>query len=210
MRRFFAAFYILAAALVFSGLAQFAVAQTITPQGGEKGLLNAVAYLPIAKGQAIAVQPLDDSDDDLVLKQAFEQALRAAGYAPSADATLILTFAVRNEIGSWSETGRRHILELTARGGEDGGENARARLNLYDTNRGGIFNRGRAGTSIVTPSKYRIDAQIDNQTNGKRLWQAWATADIGAYNSRQLTMAMIPELVKSLGQTVKRQTFTIP
>ncbi len=210
MRRFPVAFYILAAAIIFSGLTQVAVARQDTPQGSEKGLLNAVAYLPIAKGQAISVRPLNDSDDDLALKQTFERELRAAGYAPSADANLILTFEIRNEIGSWSETGRRHVLELTARGGQDGGEDAKALLNLYDTNRGGMFNRGSSGTSIVTPSKYRIDAQIDDRTNGKRLWQGWATADLGGYDSRDLTRAMVPELVKSLGRTIKRQTFTIP
>ncbi len=210
MRRFSVAFYILAAAFVFSGLAQTATAQTAGRNGGGKGLLNAVAYLPIARGQAIAVRSLNDSDDDMALKQTFEQALRAAGYAPSDDATLTLTFEVRNEIGAWSETGRRHVLELTARGDGDGGDNAKALLNLYDTNRGGVFNRGSSGTSIVTPSQYRIDAQIDDRTNGKRLWQAWVTADLGDYDSRDLTRAMVPELVKSLGRTVKRQTFAIP
>jgi hypothetical protein len=210
MRRFPIAFHILAAVFVFSSFAQIAAAQTGVPQGGEKGLLNAVAYLPITKGQAIAVSSLSDSVDDLALKKTFEQTLRAAGYSLSADATLILTFEVRNEIGAWSETGRRHVLELTARGGGAGGDNAKALLNLYDTNRGGVFNRGSSGTSIVTPSKYRIDAQIDDRTNGKRLWQAWATADLGDYNSRDLARAMIPELVKSLGRTVKRQTFAIP
>ena len=206
MRRFLIAFYILAAAFVFSSFADIAAAQT----SGENGLLNAVAYLPIAKGQAIAVRSLSDSDDDMALKRTFEQALRAAGHLLSADATLILTFEVRNEIGAWSETGRRHVLELTARGGGDGGDNAKALLNLYDSNRGGVFNRGSSGTSIVTPSKYRIDAQIDDRTNGKRLWQGWATADLGGYDSRDLTRAMVPELVKSLGRTIKRQTFTIP
>ena len=55
MRRFLVAFYILAGALAFSGLAQVATAQQGTPQVGEKGLLNAVAYLPIAKGDRKSV-----------------------------------------------------------------------------------------------------------------------------------------------------------
>jgi len=213
MRRFLSAFYIVAIFLGFQGMTPFLGFQGMIPgaaaQTAGGGLLNAVAYLPLPKGQSIAVRPLDNSDENLILQKVFENALRAQGYGISDTADLILSFETRGEIGAWSETGRRHVIELHARGGQEGGEDAKARLNLFDSNKGGVFNRGHSGTSIVTPSQYRIDATIDSRTDGKRLWQAWSTANLSGRDSLDLTQAMIPEMVKNLGQTVKQRPINL-
>ncbi len=179
-------------------------------QSGGKGILNAVAFKPLTQKTPIAVRPLDNSDNNLLLKREFEKALRTNGYTVSNDADLILTFEYRGEIGAWSTIDRRTILELDAHGGRDGGEDAQARFNLYDSSRGGILNKGRSGTSIVTQSRYRLDASIDAKSNGKRLWQAWTIANLESHDGLSLTLAMVPVLVKSLGHTVKKQPFTLP
>ena len=80
-----------------------------------------------------------------------------------------------------------------------------------DSAQGGVFNEGRAhGTSIVTPSLYRIDATVDDRRNGERLWQAWATASLQQSDGATLTRSMVPVMVGSLGKTVRRQTFQLP
>lgn len=187
----------------------FAQVQTAAAQTSE-GLFNSVSYKAVAKGASIAVQPLDNSDNNLILQQEFEKQLKRAGYKVTDTARLILSFEVRNEIGAWSTTGRRHILELSARGGKEGGEDAKARLNLFDSNKGGMFNKGSGGTRIVTPSQYRIDATIDDKTNGKRLWQAWSSADLSTYDTLELANTMVPVMVRNLGKTVKQQPFKLP
>ena len=180
-------------------------------QGAGEGLLNAVAYKPLPAGGAITVRPLDNSDENLVLQQEFESALRAQGRTVAADAPLILTFEVRDTVGAWSTRDRRSIIELEGHGDGIGGDTHRARVNLYNSSRGGVFNEGRgSGTSIMTPSQYRLDATLDQRSNGRRLWQAWATADLGQSDSLDLTRAMVPVMVQSLGQTVKRQLFKVP
>ncbi len=144
------------------------------------GLLNAVAYDPLPAQLSVNVRPLNDSDENLALKQAFETALRERGYTVAVDAPLVLTFETREAAGAWADRGRRTVIELEARGEGVGGDQQRVRLNLFNSSSGGVFNRGReGGTGIVTPSHFRIDLSIDDRSSGERLWQAWAVADIG-------------------------------
>ncbi len=187
----------------------FVQVQTAAAQTNE-GMFNSVSYKAVEKGAEIAVLPLDNSDNNLILQREFEKQLKRAGFKVTGAARLILSFEVRDEIGAWSTTGRRHILELRARGGKEGGEDAQARFNLFDSNKGGMFNKGSGGTRIVTPSQYRIDATIDDKTNGKRLWQAWSSADLSTYGSLELTRAMVPMMVRNLGKTVKQESFKLP
>ncbi|OHC73215.1 MAG: hypothetical protein A3G18_09155 [Rhodospirillales bacterium RIFCSPLOWO2_12_FULL_58_28] len=173
------------------------------------GLLNSVSYKPLPANMPIAVRAMDNSDENMVLVREFEGALRAGGYTVSPGADLILTFETRDELGAWSDHGKRTLLELSAKGGYEGGEDAKARFNVYNSQKGGILNKGRGGTSITTPSQYRIDVTIEDKTNGKSLWQAWAVADLGASDGAVLVKNMVPVLVKHLGQTVKQQSFTV-
>ena len=127
----------------------------------------------------------------------------------SEDAALVLSFEVRNVVGAWRAGSQRSVLELEGHG-RGGGEDARARLNIFDSNRGGLLNEGRGGsTSITTPSQYRLDATIDDRQSGERLWQAWAVADLSQSDGPTLTRAMVPAMVRNLGNTVKRQTFPL-
>ena len=173
------------------------------------GVLNAVAYRLLPQGSSIAVRPLDNSDENQVLQQVFERELRAGGYTISKDANLILTFETRGQVGAWSDGGRRQLLQLQQSQGVGGLDSPKVRLNLYDSRRGAVFNEGRTGTQITTPSTYRLDATIDDRTDGKRLWQAWTTAAVGGSDGFTLTKAMVPVMVAGIGLTVKRQTFTL-
>ncbi len=188
------------------------VAGRASAQSVDEGLLNAVAYKPQPAGVTIAVRPMDDSDENLVLQKRIEGELTAQGYSVSGDGALILTFETRDTVGAWSDSGRRSVLEFQYKNEEGiGGDNERLRLNLFDSAQGGVFNEGRAhGTSIVTPSLYRIDATVDDRRNGERLWQAWATASLQQSDGATLTRSMVPVMVGSLGKTVRRQTFQLP
>ena len=201
-------------AVLFACLVLFfclsANAQNSGLQSSSKGILNAVAFKALPQGMSIAVRPMDNSESNLLVQREFEKVLRTNGYTVSNDASLILTFEYRGDIGAWSTIDRRTILELEARGGREGGEDAKALFNLYNSSRGGILNKGRSRTSIVTQSQYRLDASVDSKSNGKRLWQAWTIADLESNDGLDLTLAMIPVMVGSLGRTVKKQPFTLP
>ena len=185
------------------------VASPTFAQNASNGLLNAVAYKDVPAGAAVSVRPLDDSDDNLILKQEFEKALQGQGYRIEKDSPLVLTFETSDTIGAYTDRNARHVLELSGGGGRGGGEDARARVNVFDSVSGGLMNTGRetGDTNIVTPTQYRVDVSLDDKANRKRLWQAWATADIEQSDGLTLTRAMVPAIVQSVGKTVRRQPF---
>jgi hypothetical protein len=179
------------------------------PAHAVDGLMSSISFLNIPANASLQVLPYDDSDDNIAIQRVFEKNLRQRGYKISSDAKLILNFETRDEIGSWSGTDRRHLLSFEAKGGRGGGEDARARLNFFDSNSGGLINKGKGGTSIATPSSYRIEASIENRSTGKRLWQGWSEGKLGAGNGQSLTLKMVPVLVEGIGKTISQRTFEL-
>ena len=179
------------------------------PAAAQQGILNSVAYGKIAPGSPIAVRALDNSDQNLLVQEQFERQLKAKGYAVSEDANLVLSFETRDVVGAWSDGGVRTVIELKDNRHRTGQDPPQVNLNIYNSSRGGLLNKGRGGgTLIVTPSQYRLDALIDDRSNGERIWQAWATADIQGAGSGAISQAMVPALIDHLGNTVKNQPFS--
>lgn len=181
-------------------------------QIANEGLMNAVVYTPVPKGASVTVSPLDNSDDNMVLQKVFESELTAQGYKVVPDAPLVLSFETRDVVGAYTSRNARHVLELTGGGGRGGGEDAKARVNVFDSAAGGLLNPGRdtGDTHIVTPTQYRMDVTLERRDGGTRLWQAWALADLGQSNGLALTRAMVPVITRAIGQTVRQQPFAVP
>ncbi len=177
----------------------------------DQGIVNSVSYLPLPTPTTIQVRPFDDSSENIVLKTEIEASLRAAGFGVAEKSDLILNFETSDEIGAWSSTDRRSIIELESKGGRDGGENARAQVNIFNSTSGALLNKGRrAGTSITTPSSYRIDVNIEQTTTRKQLWQGWAIGNLGgAVDGRELVRQMVPAVVGTVGKTVRQQRFEL-
>ena len=197
--------------LIGLGLASLSLCGPVAAQEPNQGLLNAVSYDRIPAGVAVTVSPLDNSDDNLILQQRFETELRAHGYAVSTDGPLVLTFGTRDTVGAYLDRNPRHVLELSGGGGRGGGEDARARVNVFDSSGGGLVNPGSGSgdTTIVTPTQYRLDATIDERTSGRRLWQGWATANLEQSDGLALTTIMVPVIAQHVGQTVRQKPFPI-
>lgn len=185
------------------------VSTTAVAQSIGEGLLNAVSYKAIPPGAVLTVRPLDNSDANLALREDFERELRGRGYRVGPDAGLVLSFETRDVVGAYSAGVARHVVELSGGGGDGGGEDARARVNMFDSSSGGVLNPGSEtkDTTIVTPTQYRIDATVEDRSTGRRLWQAWAVADLEQSDGLTLTRAMVPAIANALGETVRQQPF---
>ncbi len=124
----------------------------------------------------------------------------------------MLTFGIRDTVGAFLDRNPRHVLELSGGGGRGGGEDARARVNVFDSSGGGVMNEGSGSgdTTIVTPTQYRVDASMEERTSGRRLWQGWATANLEQSDGLALTMSMVPVLTQHVGQTVRQKPFPVP
>ena len=174
-----------------------------------QAFVNAVSFHPLPERLIVAVRPLDNSDANLKLKTTIEEGLRARGYGVSKDSPLVLSFDTRDEVGAWTDAGRRTIVELMSDKNREDGDYAHAKVNVFDSISGGLLNEGRGGTSITTPSTYRIDATLDDKTSGRRVWQGWAVANLALGERTDLDRAMIPAIVENLGRTTTRKPFDL-
>ncbi len=183
---------------------------SIPPAFAEDGLVNAIARRDLPASETIFVRPLDNSDENLRLQRMFEAELRANGYRISKDSPIILTFEIHDQVGSFKNPDDRYLIELRARGSRRGGEDASARFNVFNSETGGFLNKGAGGeTRIITPTKYRMDVTIDDAQTYTRFWQGWAVGAVMDADPIDLTRAMIKPLVRGIGQTVRRQPFSI-
>jgi hypothetical protein len=173
------------------------------------GVLNAVSYQVLPANISIVVEPLDDSDSNLEIKSEIESALRARGINVSNDGAYVLSFEIRDRLGMLSEAGNRYLFKFETSGGRGGGENTEARLNVYDSHHGGLLNKGVGSSRVSRPTIYRLEAGIEKRQSGKRIWEAWAEAQLTGGDSRDLTRRMVPAIVKNIGKTAKQLEFPL-
>ncbi len=170
-------------------------------------LFSAQSYQPIADRAALAVKSWDNSTENMELAKDIEQALKDRGFRIDKNAALVLSFEMRDTIGNYTPDERRTFVEVQGHGGRHGGEDASVMLNLYETNRGGVFNEGRQPGDVV-PSKYQIELTVDRKGSGRH-WQGLASANLTRSSGFELVKSMIPAIVGELGKTVKRRSITL-
>ena len=185
-------------------------------QESPTGVLNAVVFKPVPAGEPILVRPLDDTDENLAIQKNIEAALTSRGYAIGTDPKgIVLSFETRSQKGYWTNPSRRTFLHLEGSAGtgtsisRGNRKSSRAVVNLYDSQQGGVVNKG--NRNIVTPAAtyYRLDVSIDNKTDGKSLWRAWALANLAEGNAVTLSRAMVPAIVDNIGKGAKEQSFKL-
>jgi len=193
-------------------IAVLIVATVLIPDAARagEGIVNGIKFRDLAPGSAIKVEALDNSDINLALAKEFETKLAKRGFRISADADLILTFETHDLSGSWKGGDANRWLEFANNENHTGSRAPQVRLRLLETNKGGLLNREKPrGLRQVAASKQRIDVSLESRGDGKRLWQGWSAADIGAVDSLDRARAMIAPLVEAMGRTVRRQKVTI-
>lgn len=171
--------------------------------------LNAVSYFDLPKNEPVTVEIFDDAKENIVLKERFEQELRDQGYTLSPDARLILSFETRDTSGKWSGGGPNRLIEMRNSENHTGKDAPEVVVSIYNNQRGGVFNPKRdPGINQVAPSEFRIDASIEDRTNGRRLWQGWTiTASVGAEDA-SIRRSMVKPIVANIGNTVRDQKVT--
>jgi len=50
---------------------------------------------------------------------------------------------------------------------------------------------------------------IDDKTDGKSLWRAWALANLAEGNGTTLAKAMVPAIADNIGKGAKEQSFKL-
>lgn len=184
------------------------VALVLAPNAHADGSVSSVSYSALPAALVVEVRPFDDSDENLELKQRLEQALAAKEIGTSDDAPYILNFEVRDHIGSLNSGDNRHILRFETHGGRGGGENTEARVNVFDSQDGGLINKG-GGTRVSNRTIYRLELNIEQRTSGERIWDGWAEAELAGGDGRELLRRMVPAVIKNIGRTTKSEAFSL-
>ncbi|MDA0996826.1 MAG: hypothetical protein O2944_01305 [Proteobacteria bacterium] len=173
-------------------------------------VMSAVSYLPLPNDRMIAVEAYDNSEETVQLQKSIEAALKKSGYTVSQSSRLVLSFEHRDAAGAWTGGGPNRLIELRNRPDHSGTKSPDVRLNIYDSNRGGLINpKPDPGITQVTPSRYRIDISIDDRSDGKRFWQAWSETNIGASDDPAAQQAMVTPLITSIGTTIRDKRFSV-
>ena len=175
----------------------------------DSALVNAVSYEKFARNLPISVRPLDNSDVNISLQKIIEDILRKQGFTVLDNAGLILSFDTRNESGAWSSAGDRQLIELKNQDGTPQSNSPEVRVNIFNSNRGGVLNSGRPGTSQVTPTNYRLEVTLENSASGQRLWEGWTIAELGLADEITLSKAMVPLLLQNLGKTIRQKKLNL-
>lgn len=182
-------------------------------QQPREGMLFAASYIPIPPGSPVTIHLLDDNDGARDLAESFRRELTQRGYKVVDRAPFTMTFWLTGTFDTGEQQARRHLLEL---GGEGGSSprtdtDVEARVNLFSTRGGGLFQDPPTRSSNVrTGSRYRLYASVKEEATGKRAWIGQSYIDVQGSDPLSVAMAMVPTLAGSFGQTVRRQSFTLP
>ncbi|MCK6449477.1 MAG: hypothetical protein L6R19_01250 [Alphaproteobacteria bacterium] len=199
---------------LLAGLAALVLADhAARAQQPREGMLFAASYIPIPPGSPVTIHLLDDNDGARDLAESFRRELTQRGYKVVDRAPFTMTFWLTGTFDTGEQQARRHLLEL----GGEGGSSARtdtdveARVNLFSTRGGGLFQDPPTRSSNArTGSRYRLYASVKEEATGKRAWIGQSYIDVQGSDPLSVAMAMVPTLAGSFGQTVRRQSFTLP
>ncbi len=187
----------LAAALMF-------VLSSATVTFAAEPSLNAVSFEDVPRGVPLTVEIFDNSDENLALKRAFEDELRAQGYEVQNGANLIMSLETRDSSGRWTGGGSNRVVRIGNSDNHTGTDAPDVRVSIFDNERGGILNPKRGSTlTQVAPNQYRIDTSIEDRLNGRTLWQGWAVQDVQAIDDLAGHRMLVKPLVSSIGKTVR-------
>ena len=120
-----------------------------------------------------------------------------------------MNFAMRDRLGSLPTFGQSYIFSFESKGGQEGGENAKARINLFDSERGGLLNQERRGPKLNTLSIYRLETNIEVRSSGKLLWESWAESKLSQGTGLDLIRRMIPSIITNIGKTTTNALFSM-
>ena len=165
-------------------------------QAGEPGAPTVSAQLLIAlpADRTIAIEPRDDSDENLQLRDLMIARLVERHGATAADAPLLLRFSseVVSDRGAAAPAGRG------GGGGRGGGRNFGAALigGARNTSSGGPATHPSGGV------RYRLSATLERRDGTQVLWKADVSAPMSDENERRLPAALAAAVVDNIGRTI--------
>lgn len=177
-----------------------------SPDSEPDGILNSASLRPLPQGAAFTVKAWDNSAENVELARYIEDQLRTRGIALGGADALMLKFSTSEALGQLSNGRQRQVIEFDARAGTAGENDAQVLLNLFSSDKGGVFNEGQPQTKVQ--STQTLEMTID-RPDGQRLWQGEATAKLTNQDRRLVSQMLVGPLLDAVGKTARSQPFGI-
>lgn len=189
-----------------------ALAQTRAPETEDaRGYLTAFACGTLPAPLRLHVDVLDNSDQNLRLRDLLVQRLQAKGADISTDATQVLSL----EVGVSRQATRLKPGDLidvrVGRDEPDLGQEGFARLhmNVWSSARDSLLTGRQGRVEEEGFDILRLRASINSRTDGRCLWQGEIVHDLDGSDAYQAAAKLIPLLADSIGQPASRKPIRI-
>ena len=180
-----------------------------TEPAAQTGTVNAASLRPFPNETVVSVLAWDNSDENTDLARYIVELLGQRGFRVADDAPLALKFTTTENVGQLSENERSRLVDIYGKAGTGTEDEARVRLNLFSSDKGGVFNEGRTVTSESKVfSTYSLEMTIDRR-DGPRLWQGEARVQINSAARQKIARQLVPPLLANIGKTVRAQSFGV-
>jgi hypothetical protein len=180
------------------------------PAGSEdsaQGYLNAFACGTLPQPVRIHVEVMDNTDENLKLKDLLERRLRSNGVVLSEAATLVLSLeaavsrqATRLKPGDMVDV---RIGRDEPNLGQEG--YARVHMNIWSTTRDSLLTGRRSTVEEEGFDLVRLRASLNSREDGRCLWQGEIVHELGGEAPYRFAPKLIPLLADSLGKAVSRK-----
>ena len=173
-------------------------------EGAGLGRASASSYAAIPLGVPVMVRPLDDSPDQLRIKENIASALSRRQWRVQ-ESPAPIAFNFETEI---QQIGRRPSEPSFGRASGSSSRETEVIVNMYSTTQDSIITGRQA--EVRGSLRYVLTMTADDQRSGRRLWQGEASYVGSAGDDQAVLRALIPMLIDMLGQTVRQRSFSLP
>jgi hypothetical protein len=175
-------------------LAALSAPATLQARDGDEPVVIARAFLPIPAGQAISVEPRDDSDTNLQLRDLIVRELGAQSRATAPDGPLRLRFTTDRVVATTLERG---VVDARYAGSGVGQQAFPDDLNTAmseDPSSGASARERREGAV-----QFRLRASLETR-DGKTLWRGAVLVPLTLTDERRLGGLLATKLVGEIGR----------
>lgn len=173
------------------------------------GRINAASYMPVPPGAPVEVVLLDDSPENVELKESFEHALTARGVQVNAGAPYQLTFNTSGTFHAGETPRITDFVNIDGEGGNSESSDVRGRVSVFSSRGPSLIQRGRPQHEFSS-SRLSLEAQLRETATGRYAWRAQAYAVTQGEDPQRVAQALVPFVVDSMGKTVRQRMISLP
>jgi len=189
---------------LLSAVAALAVSHGAGAAAPGEPTVSARAFAPLPAGASVAVEPRDDNDTNLQLRDLIAARLEAQLHPALPGAALRLRFSTETVSSAGPKAGQATGEALVAR---DRQSFTPTNLGYSEADR---FLGGPAPRETgPVQTTYRLRATLETRAGGKVLWSAEASGALSERNETRLATALAEALTDTIGRTVDIQVASV-